>query len=144
MSKLLANIQCEPNNQQNPTLLLCYSSSRYVNKIPNKLISLFCLIESWYHLRARVAANIPQIENLPTNFPWKILEYATLMWQFTILSVTRNDSFGKRSIKNLRAASLMSSKKVTISISFQALGELLVTGRKILNLYKTPWRISPK
>lgn len=34
----------------------------------------FFLIENWYHLCARVAANIPSEEKLVLNFPLKVLE----------------------------------------------------------------------
>lgn len=41
MSKLLANIQCEPSKLQNPTSLLCYSSLNCVNKKPKKTNIIF-------------------------------------------------------------------------------------------------------
>jgi len=55
MSKLLANIQCEPNKLQNPTSLLCYSSLNCVNKKPKKTNILFFVLSKSAIICARVS-----------------------------------------------------------------------------------------
>lgn len=55
MSKLLANIQCEPNKLQGPTSLLCYSSLNCVNKKPKKTNILFFVLSTTDIIYTRVS-----------------------------------------------------------------------------------------
>lgn len=64
MSKLLANIQCEPNKLQNPTSLLCYSSLNCVNKKPKKTNIIFFFLSKTDIIYARVSrATFPKRKN---------------------------------------------------------------------------------